>query len=117
MLDLLNNFFEQINSTDIRYCHWKSNARLHKSLDGRTDLDLLIHPKDQIEFKAIIGELDFKNPLQVVELNVCWQMLRFNKPGDYLVCRFCEGEIVGERKFRVSGPQQKMLETDETEVR
>jgi hypothetical protein len=66
---------------------------------------------------AMLGELDFKNPLQVFELNVCWQQLRFNKPGDCVVQVLCESNVVGERKFRVVGPQQKMFDTDGTEVK
>ncbi len=73
--------------------------------------------EDSKPIAGMVGELDFQNPLQVVELNICWQQLHFNKPGDYVVQVLCEGELVGERKFRVAGPQQEMPATDGTEVK
>ena len=74
------------------------------------------HLEDGEPIAGMTGELDFKNPLQVLELNICWQNLRFNKSGEYIVQVLCEGEVVGERKFRVSGPQQEMPKIDENEV-
>lgn len=73
------------------------------------------HLEDGEPIAGMIGELDFKNPLQIIELNICWQQLRFNKSGDYIVQVLCEGAVVGERKFRVAGPQQKMPAIDEIE--
>jgi hypothetical protein len=75
------------------------------------------HMDDREPIAGMTGELDFKNPLQVFELNICWQQLRFSKPGEYIVQVLCEGAVVGERKFRVNGPQQKMPAIDENEVR
>ena len=66
---------------------------------------------------GIAGELAFPSPLHVVELNVCWQGLRFEEPGDYLVEVLCDGDAVGDRKFRIVGAQQQMPPTDGTEVR
>ncbi|MDI9547488.1 MAG: hypothetical protein QM346_07780 [Chloroflexota bacterium] len=44
----------------IRYCHWKSNLRLAVSLDGRTDLDLLVDRRDALRFRALLLEHDVK---------------------------------------------------------
>jgi hypothetical protein len=73
--------------------------------------------EDDKPIAGMVGELDFKSPLQVFELNVCWQQLHFNKAGEYVVQVLCEGEYIGERKFRVIGPQQKTIATDGTELR
>lgn len=66
---------------------------------------------------GMLGDLEFPDPLHVVELNVCWQGLRFETEGIYLVQVLCGGETVGERKFMVVGPQQQMPPTDGTEAR
>lgn len=66
---------------------------------------------------GVAGDLDFKSPLQVVELNLCWQRLSFERAGEYEVEVLCDGSRIGSRKFRVTGPEQKMLPTDGTEVR
>jgi len=44
----------------IRYCHWKSNARLSEALAGEGDLDLLVARADATRFQAVLAELGFK---------------------------------------------------------
>jgi len=66
---------------------------------------------------GMVGPLEFQNPLHVIEVNLCWQQLRFEKAGDYVVEVLCDGSQIGTRKFRVIGPQQEMPVTDGTEVR
>ena len=66
---------------------------------------------------GMIGELNFQNPLQVVEMNLCWQRLNFETAGDYEVEVLCDGDRVGARKFMVVGPQQQMPPTSETDMR
>jgi hypothetical protein len=63
------------------------------------------------------GELSFANPLQIVEINLCFQCLRFDCPGEYVVKILCDNEEVGSRKFIVMGRQQKPPITDGTEVK
>jgi hypothetical protein len=53
------------------------------------------------------GELIFKSPLQVVEMNLCWQRLNFESAGEYHVEILCEGVLIGSRKFIVAGPPEK----------
>lgn len=50
----------ELNQAAIRYCHWKSNARLDLTLAGINDLDLLIHRKDRQRFIEILFRLGFK---------------------------------------------------------
>ena len=59
-LKLCTYFFEDLARTNIRYCHWKSNCRLDKALEGKTDLDLLIHKDDKKKFEESILKFDFK---------------------------------------------------------
>lgn len=66
---------------------------------------------------GMIGELNFQNPLQVIEMNLCWQRLNFEKPGDYEVEVLCDGDRVGARKFVIMGPQQQILPTSGTDMR
>ena len=66
---------------------------------------------------GMIGDLNFQNPLQVIEMNLCWQRLNFEKPGEYEVEVLCDGDRVGARKFMVMGPQQQIPPTSGTDMR
>src|SRR5690625_595400 len=51
------DLIKQLNEKNIRYCHWKSNEHLIPGLQGKTDLDILVHKKDYpllIEVMAIL---------------------------------------------------------------
>ena len=52
--------FAALNSSGIRYCHWKSNIRLEDSLTGIEDIDLLVHPSDAQVFQRVINACGFK---------------------------------------------------------
>ena len=52
--------FGELERHAIRYCHWKSNIRLDKTLCGREDIDLLVHPSDADAFQNVINECGFK---------------------------------------------------------
>lgn len=59
-LQAIENLFQALNDSGIRYCHWKSNLRLEWGMQGRTDLDLLIDPEDAQLFKQLLAEHDIK---------------------------------------------------------
>lgn len=63
MLELCKTFFEYLNSNGIRYCHWKSNLNLDKSLSGKTDLDILVAPSSQNSFNQAIDAFSIKKIL------------------------------------------------------
>jgi thymidylate kinase len=52
--------FGELNSNNLRYCHWKSNFLLDKTISGQTDVDLLIHRKDADLFRTILSRLNFR---------------------------------------------------------
>jgi thymidylate kinase len=56
----IQQLIEELNKNGIRYCHWKSNLALAKSLSGQTDIDLLIHRKDARVFRALLSQLCFQ---------------------------------------------------------
>ncbi len=60
MLDICKKLFEYFNSNKIRYCHWKSNVHLDKALQGKTDLDVLIHRADKDKFELACRKFDLK---------------------------------------------------------
>ncbi len=72
--------------------------------------------KDNKPIAWMEGELDFQNPLQVAELNMCWQNLTFEKEGEYEVEVRCDGTRIQARKFMVIGPQQNLSSTSGTEA-
>lgn len=73
--------------------------------------------EDNKSLAGMVGELKFLNPLQVVEMNLCWQNLAFEKPGEYAVEVLCGDTQIGSLKFVVIGPEEKMPPTSGTEVR
>ncbi len=60
MNEYIKKFFDQINAEKINYCHWKSTIRLNRSLEGKTDLDLLVDPSQRAEFENLILNYGFK---------------------------------------------------------
>lgn len=62
-LDICRSLFQSLKSSNVRYCHWKSNSHLEKALMGRTDLDILIAEQDKLKFKENINKLHFKKIL------------------------------------------------------
>jgi thymidylate kinase len=57
---LVLDLCEALEAESIDYCHWKSNAFLHRSLSGENDLDLLIRRSDADCFSAVLQRLRFK---------------------------------------------------------
>lgn len=53
-------FFETLNAQGIRYCHWKSNCFLDRSMSGLTDLDILVDPAHEESFRLILRQHDVK---------------------------------------------------------
>lgn len=49
-----------LDAAGVRYCHWKSNIRLQKSLAGGEDLDLLIHRADAAALFSALSQTGFK---------------------------------------------------------
>ena len=63
MLDICREFFSHLNIAGVRYCHWKSTIRLPEALDGKTDLDLLVHGDDRQSFDEALERFAFKRIL------------------------------------------------------
>jgi hypothetical protein len=59
-LAVLTELFDRLHSEDIRYCHWKSTEHLSASLEGRTDLDVLVDRKDARRLTRVLTDADFK---------------------------------------------------------
>lgn len=59
-LGAVDRLFSDLNRHNVRYCHWKSNLRLEKGMQGRTDLDLIVDHKDERLFNRILAENDVK---------------------------------------------------------
>jgi thymidylate kinase len=50
----------ELAAADVRYCHWKSNEAIDRSLSGDNDLDLLVAPEDGSRFLAVLHDLGFR---------------------------------------------------------
>lgn len=59
MLDISKRLFLYWNTSDVVYCHWKSNEHLVPGLDGETDLDVLMDLSSKEKGCKILGELSF----------------------------------------------------------
>ena len=60
MIGLVRELCEQLDVNQVVYCHWKSNAALHRSASGENDLDLLVYREDVQRFTEILCRLGFK---------------------------------------------------------
>jgi hypothetical protein len=76
----------------------------------------IVNIKDNEVIINIDGDLNVDSPLQVIELNIGLQGLRFKGPGKYSVQVLCGGEPIGSRDFMVVGPTQ-LPNTSGTEVK
>lgn len=62
-LTLVLDLCHELWSKGVRYCHWKSNDMLVRSLTGENDLDLLIHRADGQLFAEVLARLGFRHAL------------------------------------------------------
>ncbi len=60
MLQKIEDLFDALEQDDIRYCNWKSNKDLKKSLNGEIDIELLCDRKDATEVRSILAECNYK---------------------------------------------------------
>lgn len=67
MLQLIDEFIKAAESEKIRYCHWKSNAAMDRTLAGINDLDLLVAEEDREKFLLMLRRLKFVRAISPVE--------------------------------------------------
>lgn len=60
MLSKAHKLAGALNTSGVRYCHWKGNASLEEALSGLKDLDLLIHRPDADIFRAVVAQQGFR---------------------------------------------------------
>ena len=54
--ELLHDLLQE----QVRFVHWKGNTHLLHSLEGKTDIEMLVHPNDRQEFEAILKKRFYK---------------------------------------------------------
>ena len=59
-LGVLRDLFARLHENGIRYCHWKSNQHLQASMNGTTDVDVLVDRHAIVALTRILGETHFK---------------------------------------------------------
>ena len=59
-LGLLTDLLDHLHAAEIRYCHWKSSEHLGASMQGKTDLDVLVHRADAGRLARVLTDADFK---------------------------------------------------------
>ncbi len=57
VIQKLNYLLEQ---KSIRYCHWKGNANVGASVEGRTSLDILVDENEKVHLQQILSAVGFK---------------------------------------------------------
>lgn len=73
-----------------------------------------IRDEDNEIIVSMDGEMEFPNPLAIIELNLEWRGMQFDKPGNHNVQVLSDEEIIGSRKFIVNHIKQKMPPTEGT---
>ena len=56
-LAVVADFAARLDHAGVRYCHWKSNEAIGRSLQGINDLDLLIARRDATKFRSVLADL------------------------------------------------------------
>jgi len=59
--DVPARLFAALNQAGVRYCNWKSRIRIPEGLEGQTDLDLLVDPRDATAFQEILSAYGVKH--------------------------------------------------------
>ncbi len=59
MLAKIRELVDGLQRKSVRYCHWKSNFVLAKTVAGQTDIDLLVDRGDAPAFRELMAELKF----------------------------------------------------------
>jgi thymidylate kinase len=59
-IELINRLMNELNNSDVVYCHWKSNYSLTESFSGNMDLDLIVDRSDLSNALIILANLGFK---------------------------------------------------------
>lgn len=54
----------ELNRSDIRYCHWKSNHAVASALAGGTDLDLLVDRSQATNFRSLLSSMGFRTAIE-----------------------------------------------------
>ena len=57
---IVRALFDGLEARGVRYCHWKSNVRLRDTLAGRTDIDILVDPRDGEAFLQVLLNTGFR---------------------------------------------------------
>lgn len=58
-MKLIKTFLKNLEESNIRYVHWKSNTNIKLALSGIDDLDILVDPNNEEELKIIFKQLKF----------------------------------------------------------
>lgn len=64
MIPTIKTLLERMDEAGIRACHWKSNWALAVTMEGATDIDLLIHRQDAQRFRDLLAELRFEPSIE-----------------------------------------------------
>jgi hypothetical protein len=84
--------------------------------DGRGNPDAevrCIHSTTEEELFRTEGNIEFPDPLTVVDLHFRFQGCEFPDEGEYRFQFFCEGQLLRERKFYVSLEPETEVEATE----
>jgi len=86
-LTLVIRLCKLLEAEGIIYCHWKSNAALHRSASGDNDLDLLVKRSDIQRFREILLRLGFKECLgdKIKQLPGVQDFLGFDPDADKFI--------------------------------
>lgn len=61
MLGVIQRVLDDLHQAGVRYCHWKSNVRIAQSLQGQTDMDILVDSCQRGVFLEILYRHGFKH--------------------------------------------------------
>lgn len=60
MLGIVENLIRELDENQVRYVHFKSNEHIDRSVEGKTDFDILVDRRCAAAYETVLRKLDIK---------------------------------------------------------
>jgi len=102
MKPIINAIFSKLDRSNIIFCHWKSNQRLHTFINGKEDLDLLFREEDKdivLSLMYKLGAIKFE-AIPLGKYKFIYDFLIVDDEGDLIHFHVHFGLDIGEKGIK-----------------
>ena len=102
MKSIINAIFSELDRSNIIFCHWKSNQRLHTFINGKEDLDLLFREEDKDIVLSLIYKLGARKfeAIPLGKYEYIYDFLIVDDEGDLIHFHVHFGLDIGEKGIK-----------------